>query len=95
MKVLFLIVLLLALGFSIYRQNVEITDLKASLADGQAKNTQLQTDLDNAKKEAAAVKAAQSVYRSPLSATAPTPTPTPSTDWMWNTKTSLDAPAKK
>ena len=64
------------MGFAIYKQGTEITDLKASVADEQAKNTQLQMDLDNANKTAAAVKAAP-VYKSPLSTFAPTPVPTP------------------
>ncbi|MGB8353543.1 MAG: hypothetical protein WCD79_06630 [Chthoniobacteraceae bacterium] len=97
MKALCLIVLLLAMGIGIYWQSSTISDLRTSLADEQAKNTQLQTDLDNAKKAAvaAAAKAAQSAYNSPLSTAAPTPVPTPSGDWMWNNKTPLDAPAKK
>jgi len=94
MKALFLIVLLLAMAFCIYRQGSTISDLQASLTDEQAKNAQLQTDLDNAKKAAVAAKAAQPVYNSPLSV-APTPVPTPSGDWMWNKKTPLDEPAKK
>ena len=95
MKALFLIVLLLAMGICIYWQTSTISDLRTSLADAQAKNDQLQTDLDNAKKAAIAAKAAQPAYSSPLSTAAPTPAPTPSGDWMWNKKTPLDAPAKK
>ena len=96
MKALIIFVVAVVMAFWIYRQDTIINDLQASLADEQAKNTQLQTDLDAAKKAAAAAaaKAAQPVYASPLSEAAPTPVPTPSTDWMWNRKTPLDNPAK-
>jgi len=101
MKVLIVFVLLVAMSVFIYKQQNDISDLRSSLADEQAKSAQLQTDLENAKKALAAKAAqaqAQAAYTSPLSPGAPAPAPapaaSPATNWMWSTKSPLDAPAK-
>ena len=88
-----MVIVLLAMGYYLYKQQQTITDLKTSLDTEMQSNQQLQKQLDDLKKAPPAPPLQQ--IPTALSQTPPAATPTPAaSNWMWS-KSALDAPANK